>query len=101
MITIALLLCWGNMVQLGPETELMHMDLSSYIEGHSVDKVYTVGNLMKKLFDKLPANLRGAHADSSAEMLEIISNDIKAGDVLLVKGSNAMKMNVIVENLID
>jgi UDP-N-acetylmuramoyl-tripeptide--D-alanyl-D-alanine ligase len=91
----------GNMVQLGPETELMHMDLSSYIEGHSVDKVYTVGNLMKKLFDKLPANLRGAHADSSAEMLEIISNDIKAGDVLLVKGSNAMKMNVIVENLID
>ncbi len=91
----------GNMVQLGSETELMHTELSSYIINHNVDKVYTVGNLMKKLFDKLPANLQGAHADSSAEMLEIVSNDIKAGDVVLIKGSNYMKMNVIVENLID
>lgn len=91
----------GNMVQLGSETEEMHSNLSEFIEVQNVDKVYTVGNLMRKLFDKLPANLRGAHADSSAEMLEIISNDIKAGDVLLIKGSNAMKMNVIVDNLID
>ncbi len=91
----------GNMVQLGSETEEMHAGLSEFIQVQNVDKVYTVGNLMQKLFEKLPANLRGAHADSSAEMLEIIANDIKPGDVLLIKGSNAMKMNVIVENLID
>jgi len=89
----------GNMVQLGSESVSLHTELSNYIDVQSVDKVYTVGDLMKNLFEKLPDNIRGCHTNSSAEMLEIIANDIKPGDVLLVKGSNAMKMNIIVDNL--
>jgi UDP-N-acetylmuramoyl-tripeptide--D-alanyl-D-alanine ligase len=88
----------GNMVQLGSQSDEMHLGLCNDLS--NVDKVYTVGDSMKKVYDKLTDELRGGHADSSAEMLEIIANDIREGDVLLVKGSNAMKMNLIVENLI-
>lgn len=90
----------GNMLELGVKAGELHELLSEDIIKNEVDVVYTVGDLMLNLFDKLPVPRRGGHAANSNDMANIIKKQIKPGDVILIKGSNAMKMNAIVNSLI-
>lgn len=90
----------GNMMELGPKSVDMHMDLLGDITGNNVDRVYTIGHLMEHLHNKLPANIAGSHCSNASEMAEILKKDLMPGDVVLVKGSNSMKLSGIVEELI-
>jgi UDP-N-acetylmuramoyl-tripeptide--D-alanyl-D-alanine ligase len=54
---------------------------------------------MKTLYDALPATLRGAHAQTSETLAPIVAADVRAGDVLLVKGSFGSRMRKIVQAL--
>ena len=47
----------------------------------------------------LPAKRRGAHAETSAALLPHVLAALKAGDTVLVKGSNGSKMSLIVDAL--
>jgi UDP-N-acetylmuramoyl-tripeptide--D-alanyl-D-alanine ligase len=61
--------------------------------------VFASGAQMKALWDALPAKRRGAYAETSAALLPQVLAALKAGDTVLVKGSNGAKMSVIVEAL--
>jgi UDP-N-acetylmuramoyl-tripeptide--D-alanyl-D-alanine ligase len=54
---------------------------------------------MKALWDALPAARRGAYAENSAILMPQVLAAVKAGDTVLVKGSNGAKMSVIVDAL--
>lgn len=89
----------GDMLELGKDSESMHADLALPLKAANVDLVYTCGQKMKKLYDNLPANQRGAHKDNSRELAQIVPDVLMPGDVVMVKGSLGSKMSLVVEAL--
>ncbi len=90
----------GNMADLGHNSPNFHKELGKDVI-LSVDKVFTVGDLMRYLYEILPQELRGAHTDNSEQMAHEIKDYIRKGDIILVKGRRTMEMEKIVEALID
>jgi len=89
----------GDMLELGKDSAQYHADLAAPLCAANVDVVYTCGQQMKNLYDALPANQRGKHADNSDQLAKIITESLIPGDVVMVKGSLGSKMSVIVEAL--
>jgi UDP-N-acetylmuramoyl-tripeptide--D-alanyl-D-alanine ligase len=54
---------------------------------------------MRGLHDLLPENMRGGHWDASEAAAQPVRDALKAGDVVLVKGSLGTRMAPIVEAL--
>ena len=52
--------------------------------------------MMKALFDALPAGKRGLWAPASADIEDALIGEIKAGDAVMVKGSNGSRMGPVV-----
>lgn len=89
----------GDMLELGADGPRHHTDLALPLKAANVDLVYTCGTLMKNLHDVLPANQRGTHKASSAELAEIVPDVLVPGDIVMVKGSLGSKMGTVVEAL--
>lgn len=89
----------GDMLELGAEAERYHRELAQAIDQARIDLVFTVGPLMGALFEELPVSRRGAHAERSTELALPLARALRAGDVVMVKGSFGSKMSAIVEAL--
>ena len=89
----------GDMLELGKNAPQMHKDLALPLKAANVDLVYTCGKHMKKLYEELPANQRGAHKETSHELAEIVPDVLAPGDVVMVKGSLGSRMGLVVEAL--
>jgi len=89
----------GDMLELGADGARHHAELALPLKAANVDLVYTCGKLMKNLHESLPANQRGVHKDSSADLAQIVPDVLVPGDVVMVKGSLGSKMGSIVEAL--
>ena len=70
-----------------------------YAEANNVDLVYCCGPLMRNLWDALSTGKRGGYAESSASLEAQVVAAIRAGDVIMVKGSLGTKMKPIVTAL--
>nr|WP_246224406.1 UDP-N-acetylmuramoyl-tripeptide--D-alanyl-D-alanine ligase [Wolbachia endosymbiont of Litomosoides sigmodontis] len=90
----------GDMLELGNESVAFHIKLLDYIIKYDVDKVYTVGKFMLKLHLILPGNIRGTHFDDSSQLKSNLANIVQNNDVILVKGSRRVKMDLIVRGFI-
>ncbi|MNC96945.1 putative bifunctional UDP-N-acetylmuramoylalanyl-D-glutamate--2,6-diaminopimelate ligase/UDP-N-acetylmuramoyl-tripeptide:D-alanyl-D-alanine ligase [compost metagenome] len=62
--------------------------------------MFTCGTHTAALAAALPAALRGAHAPDSAALLPLVVAAVRAGDVVMVKGSLGSKMAPIVQALL-
>ncbi len=89
----------GDMLELGEESENLHKDLADVLIENNIDKVYTVGRNSAALFDILPPEMQGFKKPVSEELANVICSEIKANDIVLVKGSFGSKMAKIVEAL--
>ena len=54
---------------------------------------------MKALWDALPAGLRGVYAESAEALAPALREALRAGDVVLIQGSNGSRMFRVVETL--
>ena len=54
---------------------------------------------MRNLWDSLSTGKRGGYADSAANLEPQVLAALRAGDALMVKGSNGSKMKTIVNAL--
>jgi UDP-N-acetylmuramoyl-tripeptide--D-alanyl-D-alanine ligase len=54
---------------------------------------------MENLWKALPPHRRGAYAATSAELEPMVIRTLKAGDVVMVKGSRGSRMAPLVETL--
>ena len=90
----------GDMRELGAEGPRLHAELAAPVAKANVDLVLTCGPLMRELAAALPASRRGAHAADSQSLIPAALAAIKAGDVVLVKGSLGTRMAPIVEALL-
>jgi UDP-N-acetylmuramoyl-tripeptide--D-alanyl-D-alanine ligase len=89
----------GEMRELGPRSPELHAALANLLELARVDAVYLVGEGMLALADALPKERVRLWAQTSGDVSDKIRAEIRAGDVVLVKGSNAAKMADVVEAL--
>jgi UDP-N-acetylmuramoyl-tripeptide--D-alanyl-D-alanine ligase len=90
----------GDMLELGEAGEAMHRDLAG-AAGTAADLVFCAGPLMHALWDALPANRRGACAPDAATLLPLVAEQLRAGDVLVVKGSNGSRMGPLARALAE
>ncbi|MCA4774594.1 UDP-N-acetylmuramoyl-tripeptide--D-alanyl-D-alanine ligase [Wolbachia endosymbiont of Mansonella ozzardi] len=90
----------GDMLELGNKSVIFHTKLLDFILECSVSKVYTVGKFMLELYRLLPSNIKGTHFSDTNQLKSDLANIVQNNDVILVKGSRGMKMDLIVERFI-
>jgi len=95
----------GDMLELGDYAPKAHSDLGVAVVDNGVGMLVTVGCLAKEIADGakaagFPADAIRCYADSS-EAGRKLRDEIVEGDIVLVKGSRAVKMEEIVRTLTD
>ncbi|MEI7833538.1 MAG: UDP-N-acetylmuramoyl-tripeptide--D-alanyl-D-alanine ligase, partial [bacterium] len=88
----------GDMRELGPDAADLHRELGAYAMEKKIDHLFAIGELGREYIDG--ANSPNAqwfpdHNSAVQAALEIL----QPGDIVLVKGSRAMKMEEIVRGL--
>lgn len=86
----------GDMRELGNEGAALHRALRDDLVAAGIDRAFLVGPLMGELFALLPETMRAHHAGDSIAMVAPLLADLRAGDVVLVKGSLGTRMAPIV-----
>jgi UDP-N-acetylmuramoyl-tripeptide--D-alanyl-D-alanine ligase len=89
----------GDMLELGAQAEAAHEALLQPICESRVDLVFACGPNMSRLFEKLPFEMRGIHAETSEKLAGIVADHVRRGDVVLVKGSLGSRMARVVDAL--
>ena len=89
----------GDMLELGPKGKALHRGLAAPVEANAIDLVFCCGPLMHSLWQALPASRRGGYAEDSAALEAQVVPAIRAGDVVMVKGSLGSRMAPIVKAL--
>jgi UDP-N-acetylmuramoyl-tripeptide--D-alanyl-D-alanine ligase len=89
----------GDMLELGREAVALHRALARDIANARADCVFLCGPLMASLWDALPHASRGAYAPNSTELTHALLAFVRAGDIVLIKGSFGSCMSVIVDAL--
>ncbi len=87
----------GDMRELGREEHAMHAALAEPLAEAEVDTVFLAGALMHSLWERLPAYQRGAYAETAKELEPLVLEALGAGDVVMIKGSNASRMGPLAE----
>ena len=91
----------GAMKELGDQSAILHADLAGPIEQAGVDCAILVGNEMEPLAQRLEGKLALAHVADAQAAKEALAGEMRAGDVILVKGSNSVGLSRLVAALAD
>ncbi len=89
----------GDMLELGSKGPALHRALAKSVIDNSVDLVFCCGPLMRHLWQALPPTRRGFYAENSAALEGEVLAVLRAGDVVMVKGSLGSRMGPIVTAL--
>jgi UDP-N-acetylmuramoyl-tripeptide--D-alanyl-D-alanine ligase len=89
----------GDMLELGSSGSALHEELAADLVANNIDLVFTAGPLSRHLYDALPRHMQGAARERPSELAGAVVAAVRAGDMILVKGSHAIKMSAIVEAL--
>lgn len=95
----------ADMKELGPQAQKFHREVGRYIAAHPVDMVFTLGGLAEEILkgireaggDCICCGFDGDDKDRLKEMLDM---ELAAGDCVLLKGSNSMKLGEVAAHLI-
>ena len=91
----------GDMLELGEASAALHQSLHETLETWNIDQVFTAGPLMEHLFKALPPHRQGGHAADSQALAPLVLAALKAGDVVMVKGSAGSRMGRVVQTLAE
>ncbi|MFQ5783290.1 MAG: UDP-N-acetylmuramoylalanyl-D-glutamyl-2,6-diaminopimelate--D-alanyl-D-alanine ligase [Alphaproteobacteria bacterium] len=89
----------GDMLELGGAAPALHAALADPLAEADVDLVFTAGTHMARLRRALPAARRAGHAERSTDLIGPVVAALRAGDVVMVKGSLGSRMAPVVEAL--
>jgi UDP-N-acetylmuramoyl-tripeptide--D-alanyl-D-alanine ligase len=89
----------GDMLELGTDGAALHADLASELAANRVDLLFGAGPLTRSLYDAAPAAMRAAHAERSEGLREPLVAAVRAGDVVMIKGSNGSRMGPLAAHL--
>ncbi len=81
------------------DAERRHAELASEVAAADVDLVFCAGPLMKSLWRELAAARQGAWAPDAATLAPAVVAAVRAGDVVMIKGSKASKAGLVLAAL--
>jgi UDP-N-acetylmuramoyl-tripeptide--D-alanyl-D-alanine ligase len=81
----------SDMLELGASQEADHAALKGALDESGIDLVFMAGPLMAHLDDVLERSRRGGWAPTAAELAPQVTAAVRAGDVVMVKGSNGSR----------
>lgn len=93
----------GDMFELGDFSEKLHKEVGTEIYKNKIDKLYLIGNYSKFIGEE--AEKEGYkkenifYFENKDELFNNLKNNLKSGDVILIKASNGMKLFEIAEKL--
>jgi UDP-N-acetylmuramoyl-tripeptide--D-alanyl-D-alanine ligase len=86
----------GAMKELGAHSDAFHAELDGPITQAGVDYALLVGPEMAPLAKKLEGRMKFAHVPDAAAAQAILASATRAGDIILVKGSNSVGLSRLV-----
>lgn len=89
----------GDMRELGEKTAFYHGEVGRFLMESNIDTIVLIGEEVKGILKELN-NGRGKLFTDKLMLIDYIKHHITGGDVVLIKGSRASKMEEIVEALI-
>jgi len=91
----------GDMLELGPDAADLHRGLLDAVSDARIDLVFCAGPLMHELWNALPSVVRGGYAETAGEIEAELIAALRAGDAIMIKGSNGSRMGPIVQTLVE
>ncbi|MNP26312.1 UDP-N-acetylmuramoyl-tripeptide--D-alanyl-D-alanine ligase [compost metagenome] len=94
----------GDMLELGEYENEYHAEIGSYITKDKVDLLYTFGSLSLSTAEAARKNLPHSNIFAFRDKVELIEHlkaEIQPKDIVLVKGSRGMKLEEVVNALIE
>jgi len=89
----------GAMKELGSRSAELHAELAEKIEDARVDLAILVGEEMAPLAHRLEGRVALEHVADTDAAMRILAARMRAGDVILVKGSNSVGLSRLVARL--
>jgi len=93
----------GDMFELGPDSPEYHRQVGEYAANAGADLVVTIGDLSYNTMlgaKKILGPDKTLHFNSREEFIAKLKDIIQVGDVILIKGSRAMKMDEITKEIL-
>jgi UDP-N-acetylmuramoyl-tripeptide--D-alanyl-D-alanine ligase len=91
----------GAMKELGDHGPALHASLAGPIMDARVERVWLVGEEMRPLTEALAGKIEFSHCDSVDLALAGVRAQLRAGDAVLIKGSNSVGLSRLVAALVD
>ena len=89
----------GDMLELGPTAAELHASLAKPLAENRIDLVFASGAFMNHLWPAIAPRQRGGYAGTSSDIAKAVTGAVRAGDIVMIKGSYGSKMRVVVEAL--
>lgn len=95
----------GDMLEMGEMARELHYSVGSFIKDKKIDYLISVGNdaknYTKAVADSGNETIKLRHFDNNQDALKFVLGILEKGDYILVKGSRGMKMEQIVEGMMQ
>lgn len=96
----------GDMGELGDQSRDLHVSLKEHIMENNIDVVFATGEKMHDLYQVLEVNHQGYHNNDLEIFASEVANNIRSGDVVMVKGSRGMRayvgrMSKVIEKIVE
>ena len=89
----------GDMLELGAEADRLHEGIAATPHMERVDAVFACGPHSKTMYEAVPKPKRGAWTPDSKALAPLVRDEMRPGDVVMVKGSLGSAMARVVEAL--
>jgi UDP-N-acetylmuramoyl-tripeptide--D-alanyl-D-alanine ligase len=90
----------GDMRELGKAAAQLHREVGEEVAKRPIDLVFACGEASAHLFLAVPEPRRALHTELSVDLIAPLLNQLRPGDVVMVKGSLGTRMAPIVEALL-
>ncbi|QQS33397.1 MAG: UDP-N-acetylmuramoyl-tripeptide--D-alanyl-D-alanine ligase [Acidobacteriota bacterium] len=93
----------GEMLELGPDTENIHTETGRKLGAESIDMLLGVRGMARSLVSgAIEAGVIDARfCEDSALAGELLADQVRPGDVVLVKGSRGVRTEIVIDKLLE
>ncbi len=91
---------FGDMLELGKNSHIYHKKISKLINNSDIDKTFVYGSKALETYKFLKKTKKGEVVKDLRSFKNKISNVLRNGDFLMIKGSNATKLHEVSKGFI-
>lgn len=90
----------ADMLELGEYAQAFHEEVGEYVAKKHINQLWCVGQASQWMATKAKENgIETYHFENNQQLIDALKNHLKDDDVILLKGSNGMHLQEIVEYL--